>query len=86
MILDTEDDINTKLLDNSCLPPEVVSQIYERDEILNKVVRRIDGKLGYISILSLSAAARVEKNLDSIREEYSRIEKRARRMRKGRCR
>lgn len=83
-VLDKQDDINTKLLDNSHLPPEVVSEIYERDEILNKTVRRIGGKLGYMSILSLSAASRVEKNLDSILAEYSRIETRARKMRKGR--
>lgn len=85
-VLDEHDDINTKLLDNAKLPPEVVSEIYARDEILNKTIRRIGGKLGYMSILSLSAAAKVEKNLDSIRAEYSRIETRARRMRKGRCR
>ena len=84
-VLDEHDDINTKLLDNSHLPPEVVSEIYERDEILNKTVRRIGGKLSYMSILSLSAASRVEKNLDDIRAEYSHIEERARRMRKGRC-
>lgn len=83
-VLDKQDDINTKLLDNSHLPPEVVSEIYERDEILNKTVRRIGGKLSYMSILSLSAASKVEKNLDYIRAEYSRIEERARRMRKGR--
>ena len=83
-VLDKQDDINTKLLDNSHLPPEVVSEIYERDEILNKTVRRIGGKLGYMSILSLSAASKVEKNLDYIRAEYSRIEERARWMRKGR--
>ena len=83
-VLDNQDDINTKLLDNSHLPPEVVSEIYERDEILNKTVRRIEGKLSYMSILSLSAASKVEKNLDYIRAEYSRIEERARRMRKGR--
>ena len=83
-VLDKQDDINTKLLDNSHLPPEVVSEIYERDEILNKTVRRIGGKLSYMSILSLSAASKVEQNLDYIRAEYSRIEERARRMRKGR--
>lgn len=85
-VLDATDDINTKPLEKSNLPPEVVSEIYARDEILNKTVRRIGWKLGYMSILSLSAASKYEKNLDSMREEYSRIEKRARRMRKGRCR
>lgn len=85
-VLDAQDDINTKPLDNSALPPEVVSEIYARDEILNKAVRRIGGKLGYMAMLSLSAASKYEKNLDSIREDYSRIEKRARKMRKGRCR
>lgn len=85
-VLDERDDINTKLLDNSALPQEVVSEIYARDEILNETVRRIGGKLGYTSILSLPAASKYEKSLDSILEEYSYIEKRARRMRKGRCR
>lgn len=85
-VLDAADDINTKPLDNSKLPPEVISEIYERDEQLNRVIRRIGGKLGYMTILSLSAASKIEKHLDSMLAEYARIEKRARSMRKGRCR
>lgn len=83
---DKRDNINTKLLDKSHLPPEVLSEIYSRDEKLSKAVRRIGGKLSYESTFSISAAPKFEKNLDSIRAEYSLIEKRARRMRKGRCR
>ena len=83
-MLDEHANVNAMRLEDAHLPPEVVSEIYERDEILNKTIRRIGGKLSYMSMLSLSAASRVEKNLDYIRAEYSRIEEKARQMRKYR--
>ena len=83
-MLDEHANVNARRLEDAHLPPEVLSEIYARDEKLNELVRGRGGKLGYMSILSLSAASKVEKNLDYIRAEYSRIEERARRMRKGR--